>query len=185
MLAIWLKHIVNMAINLMKKILIDVGNIVYAGFAGQKTLELANEKKGPLMSFKPDKEKSPQENGRLYEAYLAELLGMKTVKGSGSLWYNKLDVEGNGLLISAKYTEKNSYALSAGVVQEAIAATTAVGGVGADTIPTLILGIDGEDLVVMRLSDLQGLLTDDTKIFEKSDKEKKRSLAKIPRLLRD
>lgn len=134
--------------------------------------------------FKPDKEKSPQENGRLYEAYLADLLGMKTVKGSGALWYNKLDVEGNGLLISAKYTEKNSYALSAGVVQEAIAATTAVGGVGADTIPALALGIGGEDLVVMRLEDLRGLLTDGAKLFEQSTKEQKKSVANIPRILR-
>ena len=134
--------------------------------------------------FKPDKEKSPQENGRLYESYLANLLGMKTVKGSGALWYNKLDVEGNGLLLSAKFTTKNSYALSAGVIQESIAATTAVGGVGADVIPALALGIGGEDLVVMRLEDLTGLLTDNTKLFEPSKKEAKESLAKIPRLLR-
>lgn len=137
------------------------------------------------MPFQPDKEKTPQENGRNYEAYIAELLGLKTVKGSGALWYNKLDVEGKGLLISVKYTEKNSYALSAGVVQESIAATTAVGGVGADTIPALALGIGGEDLICMRLTDLQGLLTDNQKLFEPSTKELKASLAKIPRLLRD
>lgn len=137
------------------------------------------------MSFKPDESKSPQENGRLYEKYIADLLGMNTVKGSGSLWYNKLDVDGRGMIISAKYTEKNSYALSSGVIQESIAGANGSGGVGAETIPALVLGIGGEDMAVMRLSDLRGLLTDNTKLFEPSEKEQKKSVAKVPRILRD
>lgn len=135
--------------------------------------------------FKANPDWSPSRTGREYEKYIADQLGMQTVKGSGSLWYNKLDVEGRGLLISAKYTEKNSYALSSGVIQEAIAGASGVGGVGGETVPTLVLGIGGEDLAVMRLSDLRGLLLSGTKLFEPSEKEQKKSAAKVPRILRD
>lgn len=119
------------------------------------------------------------ERGRSFESYIAGKLGGATVKGSGCLWWNSLDVDQNGFLVSCKYTEKNSYAISQGVIQEAIKGATAE-----NKIPSIVLGIGDEDLICLRVEDFRSLLMDDTKVFSPTVKEQKRAAAKVPRLLR-
>lgn len=122
---------------------------------------------------------TPQERGRSYENYIADKLGAKPVKGSGNLWWNALDVDSKGLLISCKYTEDNSYGLSQGVVQEAV-----TGAVRDSKIPAIVLGLGDEDLICLRIEDFRSLLLDEVKLFQPTVKEQKKAAAKVPRLLR-
>ncbi len=57
------------------------------------------------------KEKSPQEQGRLYERKLAKKLGVKPQIASGALPFAKEDIEFGDFLIQVKHTTKKSYTL--------------------------------------------------------------------------
>jgi hypothetical protein len=99
--------------------------------------------------------RSPQQLGRDYEAELAARVGGKAqpASGAGPKW--KLDWRLGSILFSVKHTLAKSYRLSAKELQEALAGAQGPGGRG--EIPAMCIRMDGfpDDVVVMRLSDLQ------------------------------
>lgn len=130
--------------------------------------------------------KSPQQKGRDYEAEIADRFGGEVVEGSGNQPFAKLDVSGQKILLSCKHTVHESYRLTAEVVDEAIRAIDAPGGLGGDTIPGVAVGIEGEqDLIVLRLSDFLRIVMDDVKLATPSKGEARQQRARKPALFRD
>jgi hypothetical protein len=104
---------------------------------------------------------TPQQQGRDYEAELADRLGGKAqpASGAGPRW--KLDLKLGSLLFSAKHTEHESYRLKAEDLREALAGTQGPGGRG--EIPAMAIRMAGfpDDVFVMRGSDLRALLEEE------------------------
>ncbi len=130
----------------------------------------------------------PQKTGRRFETFWASLFGVKPVKGSGSLWYAKLDVaDGGSIMWSCKHTDDKSFRLSKELMREAQDAVLGQGGVGGETIPGLAVSVDGEVFVTLRAEDFLSLFQkgDNGKWIPKSKGEEKRARSKIPSILRD
>lgn len=131
---------------------------------------------------------SPQGAGRRFERFWASLFGVKPIKGSGSLWYAKLDVGDGSILWSCKHTDAASFSITRELLREAQAAVTGQGGVGGDTIPGLAVAIDGgaEVVVTLRAEDFLRLLQTSARAYiEPSKGEVKRARAALPGLLRE
>jgi hypothetical protein len=129
---------------------------------------------------------TPQKAGRRFEAFWASLFGVKPIKGSGSLWYAKLDVaDGGSILWSCKHTDNQSFRISSELMQEAQKAILGQGGVGGDTIPGIATSVDGEVYVTLRAEDFLKIFQEDSKWIPQSKGEEKRARSRIPALLRD
>jgi hypothetical protein len=129
----------------------------------------------------PDRQRI--QNGLDFEKYIANILGGKLVPGSGNQWHSKSDVTANGLRISCKAAAKRNWSQTREQLSEAIDYTQGTG-----EIPVLSLeDVDGEQLIVMRLSDFARALAGDVApiIREPSKSEMRREQAKIPVLLRE
>jgi len=138
-----------------------------------------------MNSFQRPGEK-PQKRGRRFESYWASLFGVKPIKGSGSLWYAKLDVaDGGSILWSCKHTEDQSFRMTKGLMREAQEAILGQGGVGGQTIPGMAISVDGEVFVTLRAEDFMALYQKDGKWIPKSKGEEKRARSKIPSILRN
>lgn len=129
---------------------------------------------------------TPQKAGRRFEAFWASLFGVKPIKGSGSLWYAKLDVaDGGSILWSCKHTDNQSFRISRELMAEAQQAILGQGGVGGDTIPGIATSVDGEVYVTLRADDFLRIFQEDSKWIPQSKGEEKRARSRIPSLLRD
>lgn len=128
---------------------------------------------------------TPQEEGRRFEKFWAKVFGVEPVKGSGSIWYAKLDVGDGSILWSCKWTDNASFPISRALMNEAERAVNGPGGVGGKTLPGLATSVDGEIFCTLRAEDLLRLLASDAAHYIVPSKgEQKRVRAKIPELLR-
>ena len=128
---------------------------------------------------------TPQKAGRRFEAAWAELFGVKPVRGSGSLWYAKLDVNDASILWSCKHTDNQSFRISRELMAEAQHAILGQGGMGGETIPGIATSVDGEVYVTLRADDFLRIFQQEGKWIPKSKGEEKRARSRIPSLLRD
>ena len=128
---------------------------------------------------------TPQKAGRRFEAFWAALFGVKPVKGSGALWYAKLDVNDASILWSCKHTEDKSFRISKELMSEAETAVIGQGGIGGDTIPGIATSVQGDAYITLRAEDFLRLFQQDSKWIPKSKGEEKRARSRIPSLLRD
>lgn len=128
---------------------------------------------------------SPQKRGRRFEKFWAALFGVKPVKGSGALWYAKLDVSDASILWSCKHTEDKSFRVSKELMSEAEEAVLGQGGVGGETIPGIATSVDGEVFVTLRAEDFLRLFQTEGKWIPRSKGEEKRARSRIPSLLRE
>lgn len=131
---------------------------------------------------------TPQEEGRRFERFWAKLFGVEPQKGSGSVWYAKLDVGDSTFLFSCKHTTAESFRVSKELLREIDQAITGQGGVGGDVIPAMAVAIDngGEVVVSLRAEDLLRIIqSDSAKYITPSRGEQKRNRARIPNLLRE
>lgn len=132
------------------------------------------------------KKKTPQEKGYEFERDWAEIFGVKPVKGSGSLWYLKLDVGTSHVLFSCKHTDHQSFRVTKDLMREAVTAINGPGGSGGETEPGLAISVDGEIFVVQRAGDWLRGRTEEGMAFIKPDKgEAKRRRSKVPSMMRD
>lgn len=141
-----------------------------------------------MISKRPRPGSTPQEEGRRFEKFWAKLFGVEPKRGSGSVWYAKLDVGDVAFLFSCKHTTAESFSVSKKLLREVDQAVTGPGGVGGEIIPALAVAIDNgaEVLVSLRAEDLLRLIqSDSARYITPSRGEQKRSRAKIPNLLRE
>lgn len=129
---------------------------------------------------------TPQDAGRRFERFWASLFGVKPIKGSGALWYAKLDVGDGSILWSCKHTDAESFRITKDLMREVQTAIAGPGGVGGDTIPGLAVSVDGEAYVTLRAEDFLRLFkTAGTGYIEPSKGEAKRARSRLPALLRE
>jgi hypothetical protein len=126
----------------------------------------------------------PTDIGGEWERRFAKRIGGKLQPGSGNQWFAKLDVGSRSFLWSLKATSFQSFRLTKDVIYEAARAVIGPGGKGGDTIPGIALDIDGEEVVVLRLSDFLHIVSEEVKIVEPNKAEQKRALAKLPKFQR-
>lgn len=127
----------------------------------------------------------PKERGKEREAEFAEEFGLSLVPGSGNQWHSKLDVSGQGVRWSLKWTGKDSYRITKKDVEEAIEATRSLSGTG--EIPMWAFDVAGHDMVMMRKDDFKQMQVGELKVLpEKRTKTAERErLSNIPVLMRD
>jgi hypothetical protein len=129
---------------------------------------------------------SPQKTGRRFEAFWARLFGVEPQRGSGNLWYLKLDVGDGSILWSCKHTDAESFRLSKATMREVEEAINGQGGIGGTILPGIATSVDGEVYCTLRAEDLLRILQSDAaKYIVPSKGEQKRSRARLPALLRD
>lgn len=127
-----------------------------------------------------------QQSGRRFEKFWARLFGVEPVKGSGSLWYAKMDVGDGAILWSCKYTDAASFSLTKDLMREVEKAINAPGGSGGSTLPGIATSLDGEVFVTLRAEDfLRIFKAEDARYIVPSRAEQKRNRARTPSLLRD
>lgn len=127
-----------------------------------------------------------QDRGRFFEALWAKLFGVEVQKGSGSVWYAKLDVADSQILWSCKHTDAESFRVSRPVMKEAQEAVTGQGGVGGKIIPGLAYRTgDGELYVTLLAEDFLRLAeSGDIQYVEPSKANAKLARSRVPQLLR-
>lgn len=132
------------------------------------------------------RDEAPQKTGRRFERFWSKVFGVEPQKGSGNLWYAKLDVpDGGAILWSCKFTEADSYRVSRDDIREAETAARGQGSSG-EMIPGYATAISGgEVFVTLRADDFLRLFTDQVRYITPSRGEQKRARAKVPALLRD
>lgn len=132
---------------------------------------------------RPDE--TSQVHGRRFEAFWARLFGVKPIKGSGALWYAKLDVGDGTILWSCKHTDKESFRISSALMREAEQAIYGPGGIGGGAIPGIAVSVDGEAYVTLRAEDFLRLMaTSEGRYVEPSKVDQKRIRSRVPALLR-
>ncbi len=122
------------------------------------------------------------QRGRDFEVRVAEATGGQCQPGSGNGWRHKSDVKSGGmLLISAKAETDRTWARTRAQMREAIDLAAATG-----MLPALaLLEDDGEEIIVMRLSDLALALSGEVALQpQRSNGEVRRERADIPVMLR-
>lgn len=128
---------------------------------------------------------SSQAHGSRWERAWAKMFGVDPQKGSGSLWYAKLDVADGSILWSLKHTDAASFRVTTDLMHEVQSAISGSGGVGGDTIPGLAISVQGEPFVVLRAGDFMRMVTQDVKHVAPPADEVKRRRAAVPALMRD
>lgn len=135
--------------------------------------------------MRPRPGSSPQARGRAFEKFFARLLGVEPQKGSGNLWYAKLDVADGSITWSLKYTENESISISKKMLREA---EEGVYKNGDNSIPGIAAAIDGGNdvIVVLKWADFARLLAhEQSGYIVPSKAAQKRHLAGIPVILRE
>ena len=129
----------------------------------------------------PDRE--ALDRGRVFEREAVEALGLTETIASGNQWHDQSDGKGRGIRLSAKSTSKRSWAETRAQLREAIDMAQ-----GSGEVPLLAIEdpVDGERLLLMRLSDGVQLLTDDARPERRPRRsEIVRDTSRVPVLLRD
>lgn len=125
---------------------------------------------------------SPQEQGREWEVTFSTMIGGTQVPGSGNQWHSKMDVKGNSILWSCKWTGNTGFLITNKVWQEVVDAVDGPGGTGA--IPGLAIRTAEADVVVLRVEDFLELLRQPP-IIAAVKADNRRATARVPQLLRD
>lgn len=133
---------------------------------------------------------TPQDQGRQFEKELAEEFGLSQVPSSGSVWHSKLDLTGNNIRWSLKFTTKKVCPLKYEDFEEAIDSCLGVGGDGSTPIWAARIDPLGEDLIVMRKEDFKLMQMGFTKLMNIISEDKpqvaaRKSRARQPELLRN
>lgn len=127
-----------------------------------------------------------QQRGIDFESHVANVLGLNLQPGSGNKFFAKNDCTGHGLSISCKSTSYKIFSkLLKYWLQESIDDAQGTGNIPALSIEDKL---DGEQLVIMRLTDFAKALNGGTTSipeYYKSKGIKKRSEADVPVMLRD
>lgn len=129
--------------------------------------------------------KTPQNRGRDFENEWAERLGTTPQRGSGNLWYAKMDVGDGTILWSCKHTDADSFRVNKELISEVQRAINGPGGIGGDAIPGAAIQAGGEAYVVLRADDFLRLAQEEVKHVRPSKAEEKRVRSRIPNLLRE
>lgn len=126
---------------------------------------------------------TPQESGREWERIWAEKIGGKVVPGSGNQWYAKLDVRGQSITWSNKWTGNKSFSITDQMLKEIRQATLAAGGNG--SIGAMAVRIESVgDVVVMPADDFLELMKSKP-IIQAEKADNRRATARVPQLLRE
>ncbi len=128
---------------------------------------------------------TPQQSGRRFERFFAKLFGVEPTRGSGNLWFAKLDVGDGSITWSLKWTSKSSFSMTRELLREA---DRAVHENGDNSIPGVAVSVDdgAEVFVTFRASDLMRLLsTEQARYVTPTKSEQKRRIASTPSILRD
>lgn len=130
------------------------------------------------------KKKTPQQAGREFEKQVAKKHDLKLHKGSGNLWYLKLDIGGKEIVFECKWSSSDSITISRAMIQKAQEATRGPGGEG--VTPAIIAGSEGlrTPQVILDLNDLIMLLEEKRELFMQSKTHAKRERASVPSLFR-
>lgn len=120
--------------------------------------------------------------GMLWEVEVAERLGGRTTPGSGNKWHSKLDVHGDQIHWSCKWTGKDWQPITKDIWEEAAAACDGIQG--SDRMPGLALRSAKEDLVVLRMSDFIQMIQQPPTILATKTQERV-ARTQVPLLLRD
>jgi hypothetical protein len=123
------------------------------------------------------------QRGRDFEQRIANIFSGKLQPGSGNKFYAQGDIVANGMAISCKSEVNLSWGKVVRHLYEAIEMSYQVGN-----IPVLALdGIEDDDIIVMRVSDLVKALQEEIKIpeYHESKGLQKRSTAEVPLMLRE
>lgn len=124
---------------------------------------------------------TPQERGYDFEDRWAAVFGVKPTKGSGSLWYAKLDVSTGEIIFSLKHTDHESFRVTTGMLEEALAAVLGPMGKGLNTIPAMGIEV-GEahhQFVVLPADDFIRIVTDAITFRQPSKSEVRRAQANL------
>lgn len=136
--------------------------------------------------FRENIDKTPQQNGRLFERYWANLFGVEPIRGSGNQWTSKMDVIDGAILWSLKHTQHDSFRVTKELMREVERAINGPGGIGGNTIPGIAVSLSGEPFVTLRAEDFLRLLEGDaSKYLAPSKGEAKRSRSKVPQIMRE
>jgi hypothetical protein len=105
--------------------------------------------------------KTPQQQGRDYEAELAARYGGKAQPASGATPRWRLDLKLGSLLFSVKHTTHESYRLTAAELREALEG--AQGPAGRGEVPAMMIKMEGfsDDVWILRGSDMHALFEGD------------------------
>jgi hypothetical protein len=122
--------------------------------------------------------RTPQEEGRAYEAELATRYGGKPQPASGATPRFKLDWKLAKLLVSAKCTRHSSYRLTAEDLREAFAGAQGPGSRG-DEVLAMAIRMEGfpDDVFVLRGSDLRDMLEGDVEVVRFAPRKMSAKLA--------
>lgn len=129
--------------------------------------------------------KSPQNEGLEFEKRLAKKYNLDEQPGSGSGPVFKLDVRGNDLLISAKWTANKSYSVTEKDLNELSEYISGPGGLGGEATAILAIEIQGKVYGLLGFDDLVGLLESEAEVFSHDKNKEKYSTAAVPSLLRN
>jgi hypothetical protein len=100
--------------------------------------------------------KTPQEKGYAWEEEVARAFGGKLTTGSGNRNYARLDVTGQGFVISAKHTIHKSFSVSAETMQDARSVAMGPNGVDPSIVPILAVKMEesGLEIAVVEMATL-------------------------------
>lgn len=134
---------------------------------------------------------SAQKTGRRFERFFANLFGVDPQRGSGNLWYAKMDVGDGAMLWNLKFSEQEVLRFGKyrvrDLLREAEQAINGQGGVGGSIIPGVAIAEeDGEVFVSLRAEDFLRIVRSDVVTHVVPSRgEQKRQRARVPALLRD
>src|SRR4051812_10344961 len=112
---------------------------------------MRNESVSVVSAFRRRPGTTPQNEGGRFEKFWARLFGTEPTRGSGNIWYAKLDVGDIRFLWSCKFTDAESFRVSKGTIREVQDAINAPGGIGGSAIPGVATAIDGGSEVLVTL----------------------------------
>lgn len=133
---------------------------------------------------------TPQNQGREFEKELAEEFGLNQVPGSGSVWYSKLDLSGNNVRWSLKFTTRENFPITFHDILEALDACYGVGGDGSTPLWAARIEPLEEDFIVMRKEDFKLMQMGFQKLMNIISEDKpqvaaRKNRARQPELLRE
>lgn len=126
-----------------------------------------------------------QQAGLDFEQEWAKRLGARLTPGSGNQWHTQGDVAGKGFIWSLKYTSKESFRLTRGMLHEIIRIVHGPGGRGGSAIPAMAVRLQEEDYVVLLASDFFKLMQEDIKFVPPTKADEKRERARLPKFIRE
>jgi hypothetical protein len=123
--------------------------------------------------------RTPQQLGLDYEEDFAKRYGGSAQPRSGAGPKYKLDWKLGSLLASLKHTMHESYRLTAAELREALAGAQGPGGRG--ETPAMVIKMAGfpDDVLVMRVSDLEAMLQGETEVVTFAPSKRAQRLAAV------